>query len=57
LKTKIRNLKNFFIPYPARSYAKNPAYIFVDFRIKRAGSSNYGGLLFSPPAKKQNTNS
>jgi hypothetical protein len=52
LETKIGNFKNFFIPCPARTYLKYPAYNFVDFRIKHAGSSNYGGLLFSPPAEK-----
>jgi len=25
------------------TYGKSAVYIFVDFRIKRAGSSNYGG--------------
>jgi hypothetical protein len=38
-------LKNFFIPLIAKTYGKNAVYIFVDFRIKRAGSSNYGGLM------------
>jgi hypothetical protein len=52
LKTKIGNLKIFFIACPAVTYVKNTAYIFVDFRIKRAGSSNYGGLLFLPSGKK-----
>jgi len=53
LKTKIGNLKYFFIACPARTYVKNAAYIFVDFRIKTACSSNYGGRLFLPPAKRQ----
>jgi len=39
-------LKFFFIPYPAISYIKNAVYNFVDFRIKSAGPSNYGGALF-----------
>jgi len=51
LKVKIGILKIFFIPFPANTYIKNPVYIFVDFRIKRAGPSNYGGLLYSPRAK------
>jgi hypothetical protein len=46
LKTKIGNLKIFFIPYQARTYIKKSVYHFVDFRIKRAGSSNYGGRVF-----------
>jgi hypothetical protein len=42
-----------------RIYGKNVVYNFVDFRIKRAGSSNYGGRLFSaggcePVAQKVN---
>jgi len=45
LKTKIGNLKIFFIPYPERSYIKKTVYNFVDFRIKRADPFNYGGLL------------
>ena len=43
----------FFIAYPAWTYVKNTAYIFVDFRIKRAGSSNYGGRLFSAGAESR----
>jgi hypothetical protein len=46
LETKIGIFKIFFIPFPASTYVKNPAYNFVDFRIKRAGSSNYGGAVF-----------
>jgi len=48
LKTKIGKLKIFFIPYPTRIYAKKAVYNFVDFRIKSAGSSNYGGVSFRP---------
>jgi len=36
-------LKIFFIASGAKTYGKNVVYNFVDFRIKRAGSSNYGG--------------
>jgi hypothetical protein len=46
LKTKIEKLKIFFIPYPSKTYGKKAVYNFVDFRIKSAGSSNYGGLTF-----------
>ncbi|OHB64649.1 MAG: hypothetical protein A2168_01390 [Planctomycetes bacterium RBG_13_50_24] len=46
MKTKIGKLKIFFIPYQARTYVKNAVYNFVDFRIKRAGNSNYGGGFF-----------
>jgi len=45
-------LKKFFIPYLTRTYTKKAVYIFVDFRIKRAGSSNYGGQHYSPCGKK-----
>jgi len=46
LKTKIGNFKIFFIPYQINTYVKKAVYNFVDFRIKSAGSSNYGGQLF-----------
>jgi len=46
LKTKIGKLKIFFIPCPISTYVKNTVYNFVDFRIKRADSSNYGGRVF-----------
>ena len=39
-------IKIFFIPYQQGTYVKIAVYIIVDFRIKRAGSSNYGGLIF-----------
>jgi len=45
LKTKIGNLKIFFIACPTGTYVKNTVYNFVDFRIKSADSSNYGGRL------------
>jgi hypothetical protein len=51
LKTKIGNLKNFFIPYYKDTYSIIIAYIFVDFRIKRAGSFNSRGAAFWPPGK------
>jgi hypothetical protein len=51
LETKIKKFENIFIPLSTRTYIKNTVYIFVDFRIKRAGCSNYGGLLFLPPAE------
>jgi len=46
LKTKIGNSNFFFILYLTETYGKNAVYNFVDFRIKRAGTSNYGGLFF-----------
>jgi hypothetical protein len=49
LKTKIAIFKIFFIPFPTSTYVRNPAYNFVDFRTKRAGTSNYGGRLFFAP--------
>jgi len=52
VENKNRKFEFFFIACPAETYVKNTAYIFVDFRIKRAGSSNYGGLLFLPSCKK-----
>jgi len=59
LETKIKKFENIFIPLPTRTYVKNLVYIFVDFRIKRAGCSNYGGLLFclrQKTAKNQHYN-
>jgi hypothetical protein len=53
LKTKIKKVKNFFIPYHTSTYGENPVYIFVDFRIKRAGCSNYGGGFFAFVKKQQ----
>jgi hypothetical protein len=50
LKTKNGKLKKIFIPLQAGTYGKNAVYNFVDFRIKRAGTSNYGGRLFSAGA-------
>jgi hypothetical protein len=57
LKTKIGKLKIFFIPYHTSTYIKNAVYNFVDFRIKRAGSSNYGGVSFRPaePTARQSS--
>ena len=46
------NLKIFFIPYHTRTYGENAVYIFVDFRIKRAGTFNYRGRAFSVPGRK-----
>jgi hypothetical protein len=46
VENKNRKIEKIFIPYQTRTYGKNAAYIFVDFRIKRAGSSNYGGRFF-----------
>jgi hypothetical protein len=40
---KNRKIEIFFIPYHRKTYGENDVYIFVDFRIKRAGSSNYWG--------------
>jgi hypothetical protein len=50
-------MKFFFIASTAKTYGKKAVYNFVDFRIKSAGTSNYGGLLFSgcslePAARK-----
>ena len=41
-----QKFENFFIPCPAGSYVKKAAYIFVDFRIKRAYPSNSRGVVF-----------
>jgi len=58
LETKIKKFKTFFTPFSANTYIKISVYIFVDFRIKRAGSFNYGGLPFfasgQKTGKKQN---
>jgi hypothetical protein len=43
LEIKIGKLKIFFIPYHTTTYGENAAYNFVEIRIKRAGSANYGG--------------
>jgi len=43
----MKNLKKFFIPYQTINYKENHAYIFVFFRIKRAGSSNSRGTIKS----------
>jgi len=55
LKNKIGNLKKFFIPLHTKTYVKNFVYNFVDFRIKLAGNSNYGGVSFrlSEPTARQ----
>ena len=41
----MKKFKNFFIPSTSSTYIKNAVYNFVDFRIKSADSSNYGGRL------------
>jgi hypothetical protein len=41
VKAKIRILKKFFIPLPPVAYALGSVDFFTNFRIKRAGSSNY----------------
>jgi hypothetical protein len=46
LKTKIGKLKNLLFPTNKELTVKNTRYNFVDFRIKRTGGSNYGGLHF-----------
>jgi len=46
LEVKIKKFRKIFIAAMVRIYVKNAVYNFVDFRIKRAGSSNYGGRLF-----------
>jgi len=46
LETKIKKFEIFFIPFHTGTYIKNTVYIFVVFRIKRAGSSNYRGAYF-----------
>jgi hypothetical protein len=51
VENKNRKSENFFIPCPARSYTIKPVYNFVDFHIKCAGNSNYGGFHFSPQAE------
>jgi len=45
-------MKKIFIAAGIRAYSKNAVYIFVDFRIKRAGSSNYGGRCYSPGGRE-----
>jgi len=41
LKTKIGNLKYFFILFSTSTYDINTEYIFADFRIKHAGDTIY----------------
>ena len=43
---KNRKFENFFILYHTRTYGENSVYIYVDFRIKRAGWANYRGATF-----------
>ena len=52
VENKNQKFEFFFIPCHTKTYVENAVYIFVDFRIKRAGSSNYGGAPFRPPAEK-----
>jgi len=54
VESKNRKFKNFFSLCTVRGYIKKAVYVFVDFRIKSAGSSNYGGQLFFPSGKKTN---
>ncbi|OHB82053.1 MAG: hypothetical protein A2Z38_08020 [Planctomycetes bacterium RBG_19FT_COMBO_48_8] len=51
VENKNRKIEIFFIPCLVRTYIKNTVYNFVDFRIKSAGSSNYGGRIFRPRPK------
>jgi hypothetical protein len=56
---KNKKVRKFLYSIPTKTYVKNPVYKFVDFRIKRAGCSNYGGLLFclrQKTAKNQHYN-
>jgi hypothetical protein len=53
VENKNRKFLIFFIACPAGTYVKNAAYIFVDFRIKTACSSNYGGRLFFASGKNK----
>ena len=46
MEVKIKKLRKIFIAVGIRDYGKNSVYNFVDFRIKRAGTFNYGGRLF-----------
>ena len=52
---KNRKSEKIFIPYHTSTYGENAVYIFVDFRIKRAGSSNYGGLMIYDPSTSLGT--
>jgi len=51
LETKIEKVKIFFILYQQSTYDKNAAYIFVDFRTKRACRANIRGATFRPRRK------
>jgi len=50
---KIKKFTIFFIAAGVRSYEKYGVYNFVDFRIKRAGTFNYGGGFFSAQAESR----
>ena len=56
VENKNRKFEFFFIACPAGTYVKNAAYNFVDFRIKPAGSSNYGGPSFGRRQKSETRN-
>jgi hypothetical protein len=51
LETKIKKFENFFIPFSISTYGEKAVYNFVDFRIKPAYPSNYGGVVFYPRQK------
>ena len=50
LEAKIEDCEIFFIACCAETYVAKGVYNFVDFRVKRAGSSNYRGASFAPGA-------
>jgi hypothetical protein len=50
LEVKIKKFRKLFIAVGIRVYGEKGVYNFVDFRIKSAGTFNYGGAFFSPRA-------
>ena len=42
----MKKVEIFFIPFLTGTYGEYVAYIFVEFRIKRAGWANYRGATF-----------
>jgi len=45
-RTKVKKFINFFILSTTSAHSKDAVYDFIDFRIKRAGTFNYGGAAF-----------
>jgi hypothetical protein len=42
----MKKVERFFIPFSKSTYGEKAAYIFVDFRIKRACRAYYRGATF-----------